>query len=250
MNSNPGTVFLFLDNASVRNQISQALTATGIWVREISDLMQLDAYGDETQCCVITTVSCDPANPFSALIAIQSRFPRLPVMLIVERPSTRQTVAAMKRGAFAVLDSMFDRSDLIGFVSAAFDSNQKILGQVQQLDELKRRFGALSEREKRVMDYIVDGKANKVIARSLNVSHRTVDRVRARVFQKLGAETAVDLARMVTEIRVRQEELEMGADRSVTKAPRFRFDEAATTTAPFASHSSLSSVNHATPAYR
>jgi DNA-binding CsgD family transcriptional regulator len=67
--------------------------------------------------------------------------------------------------------------------------------------EVHCRVATLTPRERRAMQWIVAGDPNKLIARRLGVSHRTVDRLRAAVFRKMGVETAVELARLIGEWR-------------------------------------------------
>jgi FixJ family two-component response regulator len=107
----------------------------------------------------------------------------------------------MRKGALTVLEKPYQADDLAKAIRMAIETDRRQRAARAERRRLQERIDALPPREKQTMELIVAGKPNKAIARHLGVSHRTVDRLRAAVFHKMEIETAVELARIVGELR-------------------------------------------------
>ena len=105
-------------------------------------------------------------------------------------------VEAMKEGAVDFIEKPFDDEVFLAAVRAALDRQEKKRTGRPERRRFKRRFEALSERERQVLDGLVAGKANKVIAYDLGISPRTVEIYRANVMTKMQAESLSELVRL------------------------------------------------------
>ena len=105
-------------------------------------------------------------------------------------------VQAMKKGALDFLEKPVGDEELLGAVAAALERDAGERRRRRDLDELSARVGTLTEREREVWLEVVSGRLNKQIARRLGVVERTVKAHRARVMEKLGAESVADLVRV------------------------------------------------------
>jgi FixJ family two-component response regulator len=139
-------------------------------------------------------------------LEVQARFKRekntLPFVFVASGADVRSAVTAMEQGAVTVLERPCDKEQFTEAVSEAINrdaTNQRLM---QRMEELRRRFENLSQRERLVMQLVVDGRLNKAIARELKMTERTVERVRAVVLDKVGADSAVQMASLVTEHRL------------------------------------------------
>ncbi len=108
-------------------------------------------------------------------------------------------VAVVKNGAYDVFEKGRPLPELVEMVRAAVECSIKDWREKQDSSEVTRRFDRLTPRESEVLERIVSGKPNKVIATDLAISIRTVEIHRARVMRKLGAESIADLVRMALE---------------------------------------------------
>jgi two-component system, LuxR family, response regulator DctR len=121
----------------------------------------------------------------------------MPVIFLTGHGDVPTAVAAVKRGAFDFVEKPFSDNALVDRVEQALAASAKAL--LRQRDELgvRRRLAELTERERDVMRCVVDGLANKLIADQLNISVRTVEVHRARVFEKMEVKSAVELANLL-----------------------------------------------------
>ena len=121
----------------------------------------------------------------------------LPVIFLTGHGDVPTAVAAVKRGAFDFVEKPFSDNALVDRVEQALEQSAQAL--LRQRDELgmRRRLAELTERERDVMQCVIDGLANKLIADQLNISVRTVEVHRARVFEKMDVKSAVELANLL-----------------------------------------------------
>jgi two-component system response regulator FixJ len=105
-------------------------------------------------------------------------------------------VEAMKAGAIDFIEKPFDDDLLLGAVRSALERQERNAHQDAQSVEVQSRVQSLSERERQVLDGLVAGKANKVIAYDLGISPRTVEIYRANVMSKMQAGSLSELVRM------------------------------------------------------
>jgi two-component system, LuxR family, response regulator DctR len=121
----------------------------------------------------------------------------MPVIFLTGHGDVPTAVAAVKRGAFDFVEKPFSDNALVDRVEQALEvSALALLRQREQLS-VRRRLAELTERERDVMQCVIDGLANKLIADQLNISVRTVEVHRARVFEKMDVKSAVELANLL-----------------------------------------------------
>jgi len=122
----------------------------------------------------------------------------MPVIFLSGHGDIPLAVAAVKKGAFDFVEKPFNDNELVDRViqALAFDATrqERRVGQAT----LATRIAQLTPREREVMDRILDGKYNKVIADELNIAMRTVEVHRARIFEKMEVKSAVELAQLLS----------------------------------------------------
>ena len=118
---------------------------------------------------------------------------RLPVIFLTGHGDVPMAVGALKRGAFDFFEKPFNDNSLMDRVEEALAAS-RTAGASAAVGE---RLAALSAREREVLDLILEGKMNKVIADCLGISMRTVEVHRAHIFDKMNVKTAVELARLL-----------------------------------------------------
>ena len=119
----------------------------------------------------------------------------LPVIIMTGQADVPTAVRAMKAGAFEFLEKPFDDEQLLEAVNAAFELRYP-QDRNQQAIEATRRLAALSPREKEVLDGLVAGQQNKVIAAHLGISVRTVEGHRVRMLERLGIQRLAEAIRL------------------------------------------------------
>jgi len=118
---------------------------------------------------------------------------RLPVIFLTGHGDVPMAVSALKRGAFDFFEKPFNDNTLMDRVEEALAASRT----AGVSAAVNVRLAALSAREREVLDLILEGKMNKVIADCLGISMRTVEVHRAHIFDKMSVKTAVELARLL-----------------------------------------------------
>jgi two-component system response regulator DctR len=122
-----------------------------------------------------------------------------PVLFLTGNGDVSMAVAAVKSGAWDFLEKPFHDNELVDRVDAALRSDAKRHHIDSTKNEVARRKQNLTARESQVMERFLAGKLNKNIAEELDISMRTVEVHRAKVFEKMGVKTAVELAGLLQE---------------------------------------------------
>jgi FixJ family two-component response regulator len=132
-----------------------------------------------------------------ALELLRKHRPLIPVVVVAEAPSTELTVAAMQRGAAAVLSRPLDRAALERELDRVLQIHQEQRSIRAQREKIAARLASLNEGEHDVVARLMAGMANKNIAAELHIGLRTVELRRAKILKKLGARSLAEMVRLV-----------------------------------------------------
>jgi two-component system response regulator DctR len=127
----------------------------------------------------------------------------LPVIFLTGHGDVPTAVAAVKRGAFDFVEKPFSTHALVDRVEQALQRSADALAARRGHDQLHKALAELTEREREVMRLVVEGRPNKLIADALDISVRTVEVHRARVFDKMDVKSAVELANLLVSLERR-----------------------------------------------
>jgi two-component system response regulator FixJ len=190
------SVHVIDDDDAVRDSLRFLLTAAGfgVVVHQSADafLAKLDSL---RPACVITDVRMPGASGIDLLKRIIHLGAAIPTIVVTGHGEIPLAVEAMKLGAVDFLEKPFEDEAVLRAVRAAMDRQaSEWTGGSKQ--EIRARIAALSAREKQVLEGIVAGKANKIIAHDLGISPRTVEVYRAHVMTKMAAGSVSELVKM------------------------------------------------------
>jgi FixJ family two-component response regulator len=192
------TVFIVDDDLEVRQALALLLESVGLPAETFGSadeyLHQFDA---ERPGCLIL----DVRMPGMSGLELQTRLAREPlhppVIIITGHGDVPMAVRAVQAGAIDFIEKPFNDQALLDSVHRSLEQDARRRGQARELAEIRRRLKSLTPREQEVMELVVSGLRNKMIAAELNVSQSTVEAHRARVMEKMGARSLSDLMRMV-----------------------------------------------------
>jgi len=194
------------DDLAVRQSLSFLLASDGLPVRlHESASAFLDNVKNAPDGCIVTDVRMPGIDGIEFLRRLKSRGYTLPVIVMTGHADVPLAVEAMKEGAIDFIEKPFDDDLFLAAVRAALEHQEKHAHQDAQIAEVRTRVQALSERESQVLEGLVAGKANKVIAYDLGISPRTVEIYRANVMTKMQASSLSELVRMALLVGVRPE---------------------------------------------
>lgn len=185
------------DDDAVRDSLAFLLRSARIDVRTHESAMAfLDAIAADATGCVITDVRMPGMSGVDLLRQLKARGSAMPVIVITGHGDIQLAVEAMKIGAADFLEKPFDDEVLLTSVKSALHQLEQHTQHETGRAELCNRLAALSTRERQVLDRLIAGKANKVIAFDLGISPRTVEIYRAHVMTKMNAGSLSELVRM------------------------------------------------------
>ncbi|MDX9706554.1 MAG: response regulator [Azospira sp.] len=125
----------------------------------------------------------------------------MPVIFLTGHGDVPMAVSALKKGAFDFVEKPFSDNDLLDRVEEALRLDAVNRASVASSESINSRLERLTVRERQIMELILAGKYNKVIADELQISMRTVEVHRAHLFEKMGVRTAVELSQLMTGLR-------------------------------------------------
>lgn len=153
--------------------------------------------------CVITDLRMSGVDGMELLQQLNQRSSTLPVIIVTAYAETSITVRALRRGAVAVLDKPFRDDELRGFVQEAVSHSLAERQRTLRQDELQERFKRLAPQDREVLRLILEGSKNRTMAKRLDVSLRTIENRRRRIFDVMQADSVAELTRMVVEYEYR-----------------------------------------------
>jgi two-component system response regulator DctR len=124
----------------------------------------------------------------------------LPVIFLTGHGDVPMAVNAVKQGAFDFVEKPFADNALVDRIERALAQSAQALSQQADHQTVIKRLGELTDRERDVMRLVIAGRPNKLIADELDISVRTVEVHRARVFDKMDVKSAVDLANLLRDV--------------------------------------------------
>jgi len=200
-------VYIVDDDASVREALawllrsrrllSESFASAETFDTEISQRRQISVPS-----CVLLDVRMAGLSGlamFEKLIAY-GLLPTLPVIFLTGHADVPTAVDAVKRGAFDFCEKPFSDNALVDRIEQALRASSTALAQRLQATGLQALLEGLTDRERNVMRLVVSGLPNKLVADQLDISVRTVEVHRARVFDKMGVKSAVDLANLLRDL--------------------------------------------------
>jgi two-component system, LuxR family, response regulator FixJ len=146
--------------------------------------------------CIVTDVRMPEISGVDLLRRLRELQVAIPVIVITGHGDVQLAVEAMKIGATDFIEKPFDDDVLLTAIRSALDRSQKNAQQDAERSNLHEKLATLSSREREVLEGLVAGKPNKIIAFDLGISPRTVEIYRANVMTKMNASSLSDLVRM------------------------------------------------------
>jgi two-component system response regulator FixJ len=146
--------------------------------------------------CIITDVRMPGMTGLELVRALNARGCAMPVIVITGHGDVPLAVEAMREGVVDFIEKPFADDVILGSLKNAFERRRDQSAQVGERTETLKRLASLSTRERQVLDGLVAGQANKVVAIELGISPRTVEVYRANLMSKMHAASLSELVRM------------------------------------------------------
>ena len=151
--------------------------------------------------CVVTDYRMVGMNGLEVQKHLTEQGHSIPVIIVTAFARTPMTVQAIQNGAVTLLDKPYSEDDLWSAIREGLTLDEQRRAEKQACAEITSCIASLTEKEKQVLDMIVAGQPNKVMANKLDVSLRTIENRRRTVFTKLKTQTVAELVALVLKQR-------------------------------------------------
>jgi two-component system response regulator FixJ len=186
------------DDEAMRESLAFLLDTSGLAARTYDSAVRfLDELDAAEPGVIVSDVRMPQMSGLELVRRLKARDVALPIIMITGHGDVALAVEAMKAGVVDFLEKPFEEESLLAAIRAALADSSRADEDHAERDRVRQVLDSLSPREHEVLDGVVEGKLNKVIAHELGISPRTVEVYRANVMSKTGARGLSDLVRMV-----------------------------------------------------
>ena len=195
------TVFIVDDDPHARESVRALVRSMGepaITFPSAEDF--LNRYENQPG-CLITDYRMGGINGIEMQEELHRRGYNLPVIVVTAYARTQLTVQAMQNGAITLLDKPYDDDDLWQAIRQALATDARQRSHGEQLAMIRDRLDSLTDKERLVLDLMIQGNANKTMANELDVSLRTIENRRRSIFTKFEANSVAELVSLVLKLK-------------------------------------------------
>lgn len=191
------TVYIVDDDQAIRHAMELLMRSVGLDYEIFHSADEfLESYTSDRAGCLVLDIRMPGLGGLELQEKLNELGSSLPIIFITGHGDVPMAVEAMQKGAIDFIQKPFRDQELLDGISEAVKTDQERRSEREEKAEVLSRIEKLTNREQEVLNLVVTGKPNKVIAYELGVSQRTVEIHRARVMEKMQAKSLADLVRM------------------------------------------------------
>ncbi|MBS0544416.1 MAG: response regulator transcription factor [Proteobacteria bacterium] len=191
-------IYVVDDDEALRDSLVWMLESSGYAVRTFDSAESfLEVYADDMRGCIVLDVRMPGMSGLEMFDELGRRHCTLPVIFITGHGDVPMAVSALKKGAVDFIEKPFSERDMLRLIEQCLTQERASRGKRLLEADTARRLEHLTQREREVLDLIIAGKLNKQIADVLGISIKTVEVHRARVMEKMGANSLAELVQNV-----------------------------------------------------
>jgi len=191
------TVYVVDDDASIRRLLSWLMEKEGVLVRSFPNAEAfLEGFKPNGPACLVLDLKLGGMDGLGLQQRLKERGTELPVVFVSGTAQVPQAVQAVKDGAVDFVVKPFDYRKLVTLIRNCLARSTEAHQRREKAEASQANLAALTPREREVMDRVVAGKLNRLIADELDVSIKTVEAHRARIMEKLQVHSVADLVRL------------------------------------------------------
>ena len=192
-----GKVYVIDDDEAMRDSLNFLLDSANFNVRLFESALKfLDALPGLEFGCVVSDVRMPGLDGIELLKRMKAGHSSFPIVIMTGHGDVPLAVEAMKLGAVDFLEKPFEDDRLVGMIEAAIRQADSSLKSGAVTQDIAARVASLSPRERQVMNGLIAGLSNKLIARDYDISPRTIEVYRANVMTKMQANSLSELVRL------------------------------------------------------
>ena len=190
-------IYLIDDDDCVRESTACLLRENNYDVKEYDNSKQfIEELDGGRPACIMLDIAMPELDGLQTQDLLNERGIAFPVLILTGQGDVARAVRAMKNGAVEFLEKPYPEDKLLEALDKAFETLDQRVSQGSMQQEARRKIAGLSKREREVMQGLLDGMPNKIIAFKLGLSIRTVESFRATLMEKLGVRTVSAAVRL------------------------------------------------------
>ena len=201
MDAGTPTVHVVDDDGAIRDALAWLLGSRGLATQTWPSAEAfLEGHDPARPGCLVLDIRMEGMSGVELFDHLRAAGSPLPVIFLTGHGDVPLAVAALKKGAFDFVEKPFNDNQLVDLVIEALRQDQARRSERAAEAGVATRLESLSAREREVMEGVLRGEPNKAIAEALGLAVRTVEVHRARLFEKMGVRSAVELARVLAQV--------------------------------------------------
>ena len=197
MNTENGQVYILEDDQMIADHLAAIFATVQLSVVKFGSSEEfLKQFRDEGYGVVLLDIRLPSMSGIDVLKILRGKQTSMPIIMVTGHADVRTAITCMKLGVFDIVEKPIHNQSMIDLVQKALRHHREIRAQAEEAKKIGGYRSLLSDRELEILGHLVSGKSTKVIAEVLGISAHTVDNHRAKILQKMAAESVVDLVRM------------------------------------------------------
>ncbi len=197
------TVFIVDDDEQVRNALSLLMESVGLNTESYASAQEyLEQFDVDKPGCLILDVRMPGISGLDLQARLAAERIHPTIIIITGHGDVPMAVRAVTAGAVDFIEKPFNNQSMLDTVHKAIEQDAIQRGESSRIQEIEAHYNELTPREKEVLQFVIEGKRNKIIAADMNISQSTVEAHRSRVMEKMAAETLSDLMRMALTLKL------------------------------------------------
>src|SRR5713101_7052020 len=193
----PPTAYVVDDDESIRTLWRWLMESNGIAVRTFATAAEfIESYRNGDAGCLVLDLKLPGMSGLELQEYLRCRDIEIPIVFVTGHGDVPAAVSALKGGAVDFVQKPFGHREVLSIIEKAFQRDAEIREKHARLSIVASRLATLTEREREVLQRVIEGKPNKIIAADLDISMKTVEFHRAKVMEKMGVTSVAELVQI------------------------------------------------------
>lgn len=198
------TVYVVDDDASIRELLSWLMKTNGLAVATFANAQHfLRTYRPDSPGCLIVDLYMPGMSGLELQQYLIEHDILMPVIFLSARADVAKAVAAVKHGAIDFIEKPFDYKKIVALAHDGLSRDKMLRASRGNLDAKHARLALLTHREREVMQWVVAGKINRIIAEELSIGVKTVEAHRAKIMEKLEVKSIAELVQIAMQVTLK-----------------------------------------------